>query len=278
MWVLGLLQLGPALVAAQSTDSIRRLFPSKPSGYLTDAAGIVEPASARKIDDLASRLRTATGAELAVVTLPTIGEYDEAEVALNIGRAWGVGAKADVGESTRNAGVVLLLVPRQNHQPGTGRIRIEVGRGLEGILTDARAGRIRDLMGSSLAEENYSQALEDGTAAIAGAVARGFGVSDSVLAAADPFGDSSSVNGDSLASALFVAFIIFMIVMSIASRTRGSRRRGGGYWGPGIGGWGGGGWGGGFGGGGFGGGGGGGGFGGFGGGGGFSGGGAGGRF
>ena len=44
-----------------------------------------------RITDLAERLRAATGAELAVVTLPTIGDRDEADVALAIGRAWGVG-------------------------------------------------------------------------------------------------------------------------------------------------------------------------------------------
>ena len=72
-------------------------------------------------------------------------------MALEIGRAWGVGAKAEVGDPRRNAGIVVLLVPRQGGVPGTGRLRIEVGQGLEGIVTDAIAGRIRDLMGDRLA-------------------------------------------------------------------------------------------------------------------------------
>jgi uncharacterized protein len=265
-----LLQLVPGLLAAQQARDVQSYFPAQPTGYLTDMAGVVSRSDSARIEDLAARLRTATGAELAVVTLPTIGDRDEAEVALAIGRAWGVGNKAAIGDSTRNAGVVLLVVPRQNHQPGTGHVRIEVGRGLEGIITDAKAGQIRDLMGSSLSQEDYSTALSDGAAAISAMVAKGFGVSDSVLAAADPFRGSS---GDEAFPGWVIPLIFFAIVifLRVSAARRGVRR--GGYWGPG---WGGGGWGGGFGGGGFGGGG--GGFGGFGGGGGFSGGGAGGRF
>ena len=87
-----------------------------------------------------------------MVTLPTIGDREEAEVALRDRPAWGVGAKAELGDPRRNAGLVLLLVPRQEGRPGTGHLRIEVGQGLEGIVTDATAGRIRDLMIASLQE------------------------------------------------------------------------------------------------------------------------------
>ncbi|TFG88672.1 MAG: TPM domain-containing protein, partial [Gemmatimonadales bacterium] len=68
---LVVLQLVPALLAGQDRGA-RGLFPAQPTGYLTDAAGVVDPASAAAIEDLASRLRSATGAELAVVTLPTL--------------------------------------------------------------------------------------------------------------------------------------------------------------------------------------------------------------
>ncbi len=78
------------------------------------------------------------------MTLPTIGDYAASDVALEIGRAWGVGATARVGDERRNAGVVVLLVPKSGDRPG--RIFIATGRGVEGIVTDAGAGRIRDLM------------------------------------------------------------------------------------------------------------------------------------
>ena len=49
------------------------LFPARPTGFVTDAAGIVDQAAEARITDLAQRLKAATGAEIAVVTLPTIG-------------------------------------------------------------------------------------------------------------------------------------------------------------------------------------------------------------
>jgi uncharacterized protein len=258
------------MVAAQGlaqAGDINSLFPARPTGYVTDAASLLGPATRDSLEDLLTRLRAASGAEVAVVTLATIDDRDEAEVALAIGRAWGVGARAQVGDQRRNAGLVLLLVPRQNHQPGTGHVRIEVGRGLEGIVTDATAGTIRrDVMGPLLAQEQYDSATKSGVRALTGVIARGFGITDSSLASMPlPATGASRPSSDLMSLLPLLIFIVFLV---LANRGRRGRRV---YWGGGP--WIGGGWGGG----GFGGGGG-GGFGGFGGGGGFSGGGSGGRF
>ena len=266
--LLAALQLTAASAWAQVPDT-DSLVPPRPVGMVNDFASVLAPAERDSLDDLLTRLRSATGAEIAVVTLASIGDRDEAEVALEIGRRWGVGAQAEIGQQTRNAGMVVLLVPRQNHQPGTGHIRIEVGQGLEGIVTDAAAGTIRrEIMGPLLAQEQYGPALTAGVRELTSLVARGFGVTDTTLATA-PRAVATRPGGQlrSLLPLLLFIFILFMM-------TRGGRRRrvywGGGPW-IGGGGWGGGGFGGvgGFGGGWFG---------GFGGGGGFSGGGSGGRF
>jgi uncharacterized protein len=269
---LALASLLAGALPAQS-PAVERLFPAQPTGYVTDAAGIVDAQAKADMESLLARLRTAAGVEIAVVTLPTIGEYDEADVALAIGRKWGVGARAAIGDSTRNAGLVLLVVPRRNHEPGTGHVRIEVGQGLEGTITDATAGTIRrEVMGPLLSQEQYSAALVAGVRTLAGIIARAYGVSDSTLTAIGP--PPSGGGGQPGLPWWFplLGMVFFIIVANMLNRGRGRGSRvysGGGPW---IGGgWGGGG---GFGGGG----GGGGGFGGFGGGGGFSGGGSGGRF
>ena len=263
------LQLAAAGALGAQQDAVTRLFPAQPTGYVTDAAQIVDGSTQAALESLLARLRAATVAEIAVVTLPTIDDRDEAEVALAIGRAWGVGAKAAIGDVRRNAGLVLLVVPRQNGVPGTGHVRIEVGQGLEGIVTDATAGRIRrEVMGPLLSQERYGPAILAGAQALTGVIARGYGVDDSTLTAYE----APSAGGDvTIPSWLpFLLFLVFFLVAGGLQRAvRGGRGRV--YWGGGP--WIGGGWGGG---GGFGGGG--GGFGGFGGGGGFSGGGSGGRF
>ncbi|MGH7510098.1 MAG: TPM domain-containing protein [Gemmatimonadales bacterium] len=253
--------------AAAQSPGMDALFPAQPSGYVNDIASVLDDESTRRMEDLIRRLRAATGAEVAVVTLPTIGNYDPAQVALAIGREWKVGSSAEIGDPRRNAGIVVLLVPRQENRPGTGHIRIEVGQGLEGIIPDAIAARIyRDVMGPDLAREAYGPGLLRGVQALASTIARGYGVSDSALTAYRPFEEGGESRPTILGLLPIVLFIAFMVFASL--RSVGRRRRRQIYWG---GPWIGGGWGrgGGFGGGGFG---------GFGGGGGFSGGGAGGRF
>jgi uncharacterized protein len=268
--LLAVLQLSVVAPSAAQARGVDTLVPAQPVGYVNDLASVLDAQSRAELEDLIQRLRAATGAEIAVVTLPSIGNYDPAQVALAIGRKWKVGAKADIGDPRRNTGLVLLLVPRRSGDPNSGHIRIEVGQGLEGVVTDAAAGGVRDLMRPDLAAGRYGPGLLLGARSLASLIARGYGVTDSALTAYRPpagQGGNSSPIGN-----IFPALLFFLFIL-IASGVLGGgrRRRGGVYWG---GPWIGGGWGsgGGFGGGG------GGGFGGFGGGGGFSGGGAGGRF
>jgi uncharacterized protein len=264
---------------AVAQSGIAALFPAKPAGYVTDAAGALDAASVSAMTDRIQRLRDATGAEIAVVTLPTIGDYAAVDVAVAIGRSWGVGAKAEVGDQRRNAGLVILLVPKRDDDPNSGQIFIAPGNGLEGMVTDATAGRVRDRMRPQLAAGEYGPGLLTGVTALSAVIARGFGVTDSTLTGGD-----QAIYRDLKLSPVMVMLIIFVILIVLMigisaaraeakyGRRPGRRGRGPNIFigGPGFGG--------GFGGGGFGGFGGGGGFGGFGGGGGFSGGGAGGRF
>jgi len=237
-----------------------------PVGFVNDFAGVLDSASIRHIDAVVRELREKTRGEIAVVTLPDIGDRAAADVALQIGRQWGVGAKGNAGDPAKNLGVVVLLVPQKNHQPGTGQIFISTGRGAEGFLTDARVGRIRDAMLPFLARQEYGPGLSLGVDLIAQAFASEFGVTlSNPEYAIPPPAEQPARRGIPLGG-----LIVMIILLIILSRGRllfipfmlsqGGRGWGGG----GLGGWRGGG--------------GGGGFGGFGGGGGFSGGGAGGRF
>jgi len=236
-----------------------------PQGYVNDFAGVLDTASIRHMEAVITEVRAKTRGEIAVVTLADIGDRAASDVAVQIGRQWGVGAKGEAGDPAKNLGVLILLVPRKNHRPGTGDVFIATGRGAEGFLPDARVGRIRDAMVPQLAQEEYGQGLSLGVDLIAQAFAGEFGVTltNAVYERPPPESRGPQIPG----AWIIIALILLLIV------TRGrllwipfwimSQGRGGGGWGGGRGGGGGGG---------------GGGFGGFGGGGGFSGGGAGGRF
>jgi uncharacterized protein len=243
-----------------------------PRGYVNDFAGVLDAASVAHMEAVIAEVRDKTRGEIAVVTLPDIGDRPAADVALEIGRRWGVGAKGEAGDPAKNLGVVVLLVPKQNHRPGTGHIFIATGRGAEGFLTDARVGRIRDAMTPYLARQDYGAGLAHGVDLIAQAFAQAFGVTLTGAPAPDTTGEPAPFPIPITWIVLAVIVLILLtrgriLLLPIRYGGFGGWRRGG-WGGLGGGGWGGGGGGGGFGGG----------FGGFGGGGGFSGGGAGGRF
>ena len=262
------LQLTALLSLPAQAGGVAALFPAQPTGMVTDVANIIDPSLRAQIEARLARLRALTGAEVAVVTLPTINDRAPVEVAVAIGRAWGVGAKAAIGNAQRNAGVVMLLVPHTAEHKG--EIFIASGTGTEGFVTDARSGSIADQMLPALRQGDYGGAVNLGTGVLADLIAREMGVQDSSLIR-KPAPANRSFPFRALYPLLLLIFWIFVVSRS---RRGGGPGGGGGSWivpfliGQAMGGrnsdWGGGG--GGFGGGGFG---------GFGGGGGFSGGGGG---
>lgn len=248
-------------VALQQTPQI-----PAPTGLVNDFANVLPADEVARMTKLIETVRGASQGEIAVVTLPDLEGRDVGDVALRIGREWGVGARADIGDRARNAGVVVLLVPRETSGDGRGHISIQVGQGAEGFITDAMSGDIRREATPLLQQGQYGPALTLITARLAERYAAEFGFAM----------DSMPVPQRARAPAkrqrippIFI-LIAFIVLMNVIGGGRGRRR---GIIVPfpiGRGGFGGGG----FGGGGFGGG----GFGGFGGGGGFSGGGSSGSF
>src|SRR6058998_2521390 len=159
------------LVAQLGRDSL-----PPPRGYVNDFAGVLDAASVSHMEAVIAEVRAKSRGEIAVVTLPDIGDRAASDVALQIGRQWGVGAKGEAGDPAKNVGVVVLLVPQKHHRPGTGQVFIATGRGAEGFLPDARVGRIRDAMTPYLAREAYAAGLARGVDLIAQAFAQQFGV------------------------------------------------------------------------------------------------------
>lgn len=233
-----------------------------PQGYVNDFAGVLDAASVAHLEGVIGEVRQKTKGEIAVVTLASIGDRAASDVALQIGREWGVGAQGAAGDPARNLGVVVLLVPLQDHRAGTGQFFIATGRGAEGFLPDARVGRIADAAVPYLAREEYGPGLVAAVDLLALAFAQEFGVT---LEGARPQTPETAPGDQIQIPRLWIVIlIVFLVIITrgrilmlplLLSGGRSGRGWGGGGWGGGRGG-----------------------FGGFGGGGGFSGGGAGRRF
>src|SRR5438034_217665 len=133
-----------------------------PQGYVNDFAGVLDSASVAHMEAVIAELRAKTRGEIAVVTLPDIGDRAPVDVAVQIYRQWGVGARGEAGDPAKNLGALVLLGPRKTGRPGTRPVVILRGRRGGGFLPDSRVGRIRDAMTPYLAREEYGAGLAYG--------------------------------------------------------------------------------------------------------------------
>src|SRR5690606_1338357 len=127
-------RLGPASLALFATllapVATAQIDVPENDGWVTDLAGFLTPEQERELERMMESYRTGTTHEIALLTVPDLGGQPIERLALEVGRAWGLGTEE------RNNGA-LLVVAREER-----KIRIEVGRGLEGTLTDAISSRI----------------------------------------------------------------------------------------------------------------------------------------
>ena len=136
--VLGLLavNLSAADNAAEQNASAKET-PSKESskspaltGRVVDQAGILSPAVKAELETALAAHENNTTNQVVVVTLESLNGANIEEYSLELGRRWGIGQKG------KDNGVLLVVAPNDK------QIRIEVGYGLEGILTDALSSNI----------------------------------------------------------------------------------------------------------------------------------------
>jgi len=227
-----------ALSASAGAADVGPPIPT-PRGFVTDEAGVIPAEKAGEITALLTELQQKTGAEIAILTIPSTQPLDDFDYATAVFDRWRVGKRG------KDNGVLMLVVVRDR------KVRIIPGYGLEGILPDGKVGEIIDTaIVPSFREGDYGTGILRGAWAIAQVIAADARVT---LTGSPPAAPAPPAQAQPPAGFwIFLAFILLMMLSGFKNAMAPRRRRG----------WTGGGWGGG----GFGGGGGGGGFGGFGGG------------
>lgn len=129
------LLLGASVVACSPSGSKPAAAPGALATHVRDGAGIMSPATEQKLDADLSRLEAATSDQVAVVTVASLEGQPIERFSLNYAR------RSRLGREDRDNGVLVLVAPKQHE------VRIEVGTGLEGLLTDQRAaGIIRQMI------------------------------------------------------------------------------------------------------------------------------------
>lgn len=231
----------------------------KPVGYANDFAGVLRDETEKNINSLGKQLQDQTGAQVVLVTIDTLGGESIEDYANDLFNTWGIGQK------DKDNGILMLYANKER------LLRIEVGYGLEGAVTDIKTARIReDNIKPYTKENDFDRGFYSGYNALVQEVAKEYDVrielpSEPVPARPAPTAYAGprrtpvrQTRNSSFAPILFILFLGFdgllfrfkisstilrMIVLSGFFR---GGRGGRGGWGGGSGGFGGGGGGGGF--------------------------------
>lgn len=130
----GVLCLLAALVCLAAMPRPALADPAFPAltGRVVDDANLLSPEDERDLAETLKQLEEKSSDQLVVVTLPSLQGYTIEDYGYRLGRHWGIGTKE------LNNGVLLIVAPNER------KVRIEVGYGLEPILTDALSRVIID--------------------------------------------------------------------------------------------------------------------------------------
>jgi uncharacterized protein len=142
-----LLVLAPAGAFAQN-------FPPL-SGRVVDAAGLLSPDQVAQLTQLSADIEKASSRQFVVATIPDLQGYPIEDYGYRLGRAW------KIGQGQANNGIILIVAPKDR------KVRIEVGYGLEPIMTDGLSSSIiNDTIIPKFRANDYPGGIMAGAAAI----------------------------------------------------------------------------------------------------------------
>lgn len=146
--------LALALFVAAGSIATAWAAPTFPAltGRVVDDANILSPATRDELTSLLASHEQQKGQQIVVVTLPSLQGQTIEDYGYQLGRAWGIGQKG------KNNGALLIVAPKEH------KVRIEVGYGLEGQLTDAQSELIiANLITPKFRAGDYDGGVLDGT-------------------------------------------------------------------------------------------------------------------
>jgi len=125
------------------------------TGRVTDNAQILSPETSHSLTDILKAHEKRTSNQIAVLTIKTINGESIEDYAVAVFKEWKLGQKG------KDNGILIIVVPEDR------RMRIEVGYGLEGTMTDLMASRIiQNVMTPKFKNGDYNGGIVDGVRAV----------------------------------------------------------------------------------------------------------------
>lgn len=175
-------------------------------GHVNDYANILNPSQAGPLETKLTEFEKTDSTQIVVLTIPSLEGEDLEGYSIKVAEAWKIGWKG------LDNGVILLISQEEK------KIRIEVGRGLEGKLTDLISGRIiRAAIVPYFKRGDFDGGIEAGTSAIMEAVRGEFKARDQ----ASGGGTSASGSGSSLFT-LAIFLVIGLLFLTAISKVIGA--------------------------------------------------------
>lgn len=231
-WIKSLIALLFVVLTLSTVQA--QTFP-KLTGRVVDNANILDPAQEQALTATLKGIEDQSGRQVVVATLPDLQGYDIADYGYQLGRQWGIGQKE------QNNGALLIVAPNDR------KVRIEVGYGLEGILTDAMSSIIiQNAIIPRFKDNDYPGGIVAGVDEIGKLLALPPDEARARALAAQQQAKEHRSSGNGFMLFFWIAILLFFILPTMFGRAFGGRRyrRGLGpvvIWGPGLGGgWGGG--------------------------------------
>ena len=202
----GVLALAGVAVHAQAPEQV------KPTGYVMDLAGVLSPSGRDRITSLCTEVDQKAQAQIAVVTVRSLGGRPLEDYSIELATRLGVGPKgADRG--------VLILLAVDDH-----RYRFEVGYGLEGILPDGKVGGFGREAVPYLRANDYDAAVYLMTRRVADVIASDRGVT---LSGAPPPSSEVQKPAGGIGAGIILFLIIVFVIWAIKGAASAGYRGGG---------------------------------------------------
>ncbi|WP_309642785.1 TPM domain-containing protein [Phenylobacterium sp.] len=186
------------------------------NGRIVDGANLLSSDAERDLTAELAELETKTGRQLVVATVPDLQGYEIEDYGYQLLRTWGVGDK------DRDDGAILIVAPSAR------KVRIEVGYGLEPVLTDALSSLIiQQRILPAFKSGKMEEGVVDGTRAIIKQLS--LPDDEAKAAAAAPVKQQAS-GGSAGPPLIFILFILFWVLGGIFGLFGRRKRRGGLWW------------------------------------------------
>jgi uncharacterized protein len=204
------------LLALTGQAAVAQNFP-KLTGRVVDEANLLDPQQEAALSAKLEGLEARTKRQLVVTTLASLEGYEISDYGYRLGRAWAIGQDGK-GETEKDNGAILIVAPNER------KMRIEVGYGLEPVLTDGLSSTIiRNDITPRFKEGDFAGGISAGVDRIVTQLELPADEAAKIASAAQQ--GNKRDKGISFGAIIFILFMIFFVFLPMIRSTNGGGRK-----------------------------------------------------